>query len=563
MSYDLKSLRAPRLWGLPLKTLANLMENGYSRRIIESPIIKEAGINKIREMVLDIPPTMTPKYPPGRSMSILNAAHTLEHLEYAHYAESPRQGYRTESAYDFAKAYRNQTTTPSDVAARIIDAIKCSNERKKPINAIINWSEDDILRQAKASTLRHQEGAPRSILDGVPVAVKDEVDATPYTTSVGTKIYGKNNSAVEDGTVVARLRSAGAIIIGKAHMHEIGIGVTGQNAHFGVCRNPYNTAHHTGGSSSGSAAAVAAGLCPIAVAADGGGSIRIPAALCGTVGLKATWSRISEFGAAPLCWSVGHLGPIGSTVDDVALAYTLMAGPDTKDPLTLEQPIIHLKDYHNNNLKGVRIGIYTPWFEHAEKEIVNVCQEAVKILEARGATRHEVIIKHLDAQRIAHAITISSEMLAGVDEEYTKDPTRFGLDTRINLALGASFSAIDYVKAQRIRSLAIKEFEHAFEDVDVIITPTTAITAPAINERAQPSGESNLSALTEIMRFATAGNLTGLPALTVTAGYDSKGLPVGIQLMGRAWEEHRLLQLGRIIEEAIAKKTPQVNYRLL
>jgi Asp-tRNA(Asn)/Glu-tRNA(Gln) amidotransferase A subunit family amidase len=346
-------------------------------------------------------------------------------------------------------------------------------------------------------------------------------------------------------------------------MHEIGIGVTGQNAHLGVCRNPYSIAHHTGGSSSGSAAAVAAGLCPLSIGADGGGSIRIPAALCGIVGLKPTWSRISTYGAFPLDWTVGHLGPMGSTVNDVALGYALMAGPDTKDPLSLEQPTVHLKDYHNNNLKKIRIGIYTPWFEHASPEVVEQCHQAMKILQAQGATCHEIRIEHLDAQRLAHTVTISSEMLTAIEEAYLKDQSRFGLDTRINLAIATAFNAKDYIKAQRIRTMAIKEFHAAFEDVDVILTPTTGMVAPKINEKAQPKGESNLGVLTELMRFAVPGNITGLPALSVNAGYDKLGLPIGIQLMGRPWEEHLLLQLGRIIEEQVERVAPKVHYRLL
>jgi Asp-tRNA(Asn)/Glu-tRNA(Gln) amidotransferase A subunit family amidase len=563
MSYDLKSLRIPNIWGLPLKTLVGLLENGYSRKMLESPIIKEAGINKLREMRLNVTPTMTPKYPPGRSISSLNALHTLEQLNDEKSSESPTKGFRTESVIDFAKAYRSGQTTPEEVAKKVIEAINQSNEGKHPINAIINWSDDDILRQAKASALRFADGYPRGLLDGVPVAVKDQVDAIPYTTALGTQIFGQDHSAEDDSTVVARLRSAGAIIIGKTHMHEIGIGVTGQNAHLGVCRNPYSIAHHTGGSSSGSAAAVASGLCPLSIAADGGGSIRIPAALCGVVGLKATWGRISGYGAAPLCWSVGHIGPIGATVNDVALGYTVMAGPDTKDPLTLEQPTPHLKDYHNDNLKKIRIGIYTPWFEHASEDVVAHCLQAMKILQAQGATSHEIQIAHLDAQRIAHAVTISSEMLTAIEEEYVKDRSRFGLDTRINLAIANAFNAKDYIKAQQIRTLAMKEFQTVFEDVDVILTPTTGIVAPKINEQAQPKGESNLGVLTELMRFAIPGNLTGLPALTVNAGYDKFGLPVGIQLMGRPWEEHLLLQLGRIIEERIERIAPKVQYSLL
>lgn len=562
MAYDLKSLRVPRLWGIPLKTLVTLLENGYSRKILENPLIKEAGVDKLRDLVLEDAPIMTPKYPKGRSMSAANAKETLEIFDSQPFYEVGQPGFRFQSVFDFAKAYRNGSTTPVAVAEQVIAAIKASNEGKMPLRAIINSSEQDILNQAKASQKRIDEGSPLSILDGVPVAVKDEVDMVPYSTSVGTRIYGQNNSASDDATVVARLRAAGALLIGKANMHEIGIGVTGGNPHFGVCRNPYDPLHHTGGSSSGSASAVAAGLCPLSVGADGGGSVRIPAALCGVAGLKSTWSRVSEFGAAPLCWSVAHIGPLGATVDDVALGYSLMAGPDTQDSTTFEQPNVHLKDYLNQDLTGLRVGVFTPWFNHADKEVVEHCTTALKILESQGATRHEITIEQLDAQRIAHAVTISSEMLTAVEEEHKKDPSRFALDTRINLAIASTFTSTDYVKAQKIRGLAIKAFMDAFEDVDVIITPSSAIAAPAINSRALPEGESNLSDLTEIMRFATTANFTGLPALTINAGYTEKGLPVGVQLMGRPWEESLLLRMGRVIDRATPKQKPTVHFPL-
>lgn len=562
MAYDLKSLRVPRLWGIPLKTLVTLLENGYSRKILENPLIKEAGVDKLRDLVLEDAPIMTPKYPKGRSMSAANARETLEIFDSQPFYEVGQPGFRFQSVFDFAKAYRNGSTTPVAVAEQVIAAIKASNEGKMPLRAIINSSEQDILNQAKASQKRIDEGSPLSILDGVPVAVKDEVDMVPYSTSVGTRIYGQNNSASDDATVVARLRAAGALLIGKANMHEIGIGVTGGNPHFGVCRNPYDPLHHTGGSSSGSASAVAAGLCPLSVGADGGGSVRIPAALCGVAGLKSTWSRVSEFGAAPLCWSVAHIGPLGATVDDVALGYSLMAGPDTQDSTTFEQPNVHLKDYLNQDLTGLRVGVFTPWFNHADKEVVEHCTTALKILESQGATRHEITIEQLDAQRIAHAVTISSEMLTAVEEEHKKDPSRFALDTRINLAIASTFTSTDYVKAQKIRGLAIKAFMDAFEDVDVIITPSSAIAAPAINSRALPEGESNLSDLTEIMRFATTANFTGLPALTINAGYTEKGLPVGVQLMGRPWEESLLLRMGRVIDRATPKQKPTVHFPL-
>ncbi len=213
-----------------------------------------------------------------------------------------------------------------------------------------------------------------------------------------------------DATVVARLRAAGALLIGKANMHEIGINPNGANAHYGAARNPYDTARDPGGSSSGPAAAVAAGLCPIAIGADGGGSIRIPASLCGLVGLKPTFGRVSEAGAAPLCWSVAHIGPLGATVEDVALAYGLIAGPDTRDPNSQRQPAVGLAGWNDRlTWHGLTVGVYRPWFRHAAPAVVAANEAMLAQFERAGAQVREIVVPELDAMRLAHIIIILSE----------------------------------------------------------------------------------------------------------------------------------------------------------
>jgi Asp-tRNA(Asn)/Glu-tRNA(Gln) amidotransferase A subunit family amidase len=235
-------------------------------------------------------------------------------------AAAPGPGYRFETVADFARAYRGGQLSPVDVARRLADACSSLDERDPAMQLLIAQDADDLMAQAEASAARFAAGEPLGVFDGVPVAVKDELDQVPYPTTVGTAFLGRE-SADEDATVAARFRAQGALLFGKTAMHEIGIGVTGLNPHHGTPRNPYDPGHFTGGSSSGPAAVVAAGLCPVAIGADGGGSIRTPAALCGISGLKATYGRISEHGAYPLCWSVGHVGPLAATVLDTALAY--------------------------------------------------------------------------------------------------------------------------------------------------------------------------------------------------------------------------------------------------
>ena len=339
--------------------------------------------------------------------------------------------------------------------------------------------------------------------------------------------------------------------------------MTGLNPHHGVTRNPYNPNHFTGGSSSGSATAVAAGLVPVAISADGGGSIRIPAAFCGLFGLKSTFGRISEYGAAPLCWSVAHLGPIAGTATDTALAYAVMAGPDLRDPNTLHQPLPSLENWDQLNLNGLKLGIYKPWFQHADAEVVAACETMLRRFQEMGAEIVEISIPDLELNRIAHSVTILAEMAQALSYTYAEHHKQHGLDVRLNLALARATSSQDYLLAQRARTRIIDNFKRALEHADMILTPTTAIAAPAIPQDALPDGNSDLSATIEIMRFVTAGNMTGLPAVTFPAGYTKAGLPIGMQAMGRAWEEHQLLRLAVNAEKVVERKAPQVHYRFL
>ncbi|HEX7598629.1 MAG TPA: amidase, partial [Polyangia bacterium] len=431
-----------------------------------------------------------------------------------------------------------------------------------PLRAMINVKPEEVLRMARESAGRYRDRRPLGPLDGVPVAVKDELDMTPYPSTIGTSFLGQSPVA-EDATVVARVRQAGAMLIGKANMHEIGIGVTGQNPHHGTPRNPYDPAHYTGGSSSGPASAVAAGLCPLALGADGGGSIRIPSSLCGVVGLKSTFARLSEFGAAPLCWSVAHVGPLAASVADAALGYALMAGPDPREANSLRQPLPTLQGWDNTDIRGLRLGVYWPWFRHASPEVVAACEALLRQFERLGAQLCEVEIPDLEAARVAHVLTIAGEMASAMDCYHAEHGKQHGLDVRLNLALARSFTALDYVKAQRVRTRLIANFKRAFETVDVIVTPSTGVAAPLIPPTALPDGDSDLTTLTEIMRFATPANLTGLPAISFPAGYTPSGLPVGMQVIGRAWDEVTLLRLALVAEGLVERKAPQVFYKIL
>lgn len=552
--YDLKSVKLPYLAGGALKFFTALVEGALGGLLVPN-LLQSAGVSWLRKQVIDEAPTHHPIY------------HVKERGEETggtelEAGEAKTGGFRFESIYDYAQAYREGVTTPEEVAERVLAAIRESNAANPALRAVIAVQEEDVRRQAREAGARMRAGRGLGVFDGVPVVVKDELDMRPYATKVGTAFLGQE-AAAEDATVVARLRAKGALMVGKTNMHEIGINVTGLNPHHGTARNPYNPKHYTGGSSSGSAAAVGAGLAPVGLGADGGGSIRIPASFCGVFGLKATFGRVSEKGAAPLCWSVAHVGPLAGTATDMALAYAAICGVDGGDPNSQHQPAPSFEGWNRRDLKGVRLGVFRAWFEHAEGEVVEACLEMLKRLEAAGAEVREIEIPELELNRVAHTVTIVSEMVQAMSYTYAKHYKEHGLDVRLNLALGQAFNAQDYLLAQRARTRVMRNFNEALAGVDVIMTPSTAVAAPEIKGGALPDGESDLSTTVEIMRFATPANLTGLPAVSFPAGYTRKGLPIGMQAMGRAWEENLLLRVAMTAEQAVERRAPEVFYRVL
>ncbi|WP_408891027.1 amidase [Myxococcus faecalis] len=556
MSYQRNPVKAPRVSGLALKAFVNTLESAVGSPVLEK-LVRDSGIDRWRELSAgDAPPLQYP-LPPGAPAT--EPQSPTEQASRAILAQPVTPERETVGAY--VRAYREGGADPVSVARRLNEAIDRLERGEARMGWFIARKPDEVLRAAEASAGRHREGRALSVLDGVPVVLKDEVDLAGFPTTLGTRF--RHQVASVDSTVAARLKAAGALILGKANMNEIGINPIGLNPHHGVARNPWNRGHITGGSSSGSAAVVAAGLCPLSIGADGGGSIRIPAALCGIVGLKATWGRIPETGVPPLCWNVGHVGPLGLTVDDVAAAYALLAGPDGKDLVSQGQPPHHLSGYERADLTGVRLGICWPYFEDASADVVARCKEAVRALTAAGATVVEVPAPDLNTVLWTHSCIILSEMAESMLPHSREHASDFGLDSRTNLAIGRHFRATDLVHALRHRHRLTRELLAVMAGVDVLVTPSTATTAPLIPEGTLPDGESNLPVVDALMRFVREGNLTGFPALSVPAGHDSAGLPVGLQLMGRPYEEHLLLRLGRVVERATSARTPAVHVTAL
>jgi len=572
--YNLKSISIPRTSGRTLKILVRLLRTPGIRLLLIPLLLKQAGLTSLRKSKVKDFPVMEPIHPVESKITSAAAKKSIK--EFIDSTQNKRQTrtdektgsaakkslFQPETAADFHRAYLEEKTTPVDVAMRLLDIVRSIEESAVPLRPFIAWEERELMQQARASTERYERGESLGILDGVPISVKDELDMQPFPTMVGTKFYNTQPPA-EDATTVSRLRSAGALMVGKTNMHEIGIGVTGLNVPYGTTRNPHHLDHYPGGSSSGSAAAVAAGLSPIALGLDGGGSIRIPASLCGVVGLKTTWGRISSAGSAPLSWSVSTVGPITSTADDAALAYSFLAGADPRQLRTQNQPPVDLQDFNNANLAGVKLGVFSPWFKHASTDIVQNCERMLDAFKAQGASIEEIEIPELNEVRIAQIVTIGTEMLTSLQPHFKTFRQPFGLDALLNLTLAKEFSGCDYVKAQRIRAELIRNLTQIYQQVDAIVTPTTACTAPPILPDALINGESDLSTLTELMRYAPQANIGGFPAISFPVGYDAKGLPVGMQLMGRPWEESFLLRMAKTSEPFFTRHPPMMRFSLL
>jgi len=552
-TYHRDPVKAPRVSGLALKAFVATLE-GPAGGPVADKLLRDSGVDRFRAQSAG---SLSPLPHPLPHPSPLPRSASPQELAKAAIATDAAPPER-ETVAAFQRAYAGGLS-PTDVAARIESAVR--GFASDGMGFFIARKPEELAKDAEASAQRHKAGKALGALDGVPVVIKDELDVQGYATTLGTSF--RHDVAAADSAIAARLRAAGALLVGKGNMNEIGINPIGLNPHWGPCRNPWNKAHITGGSSSSSAATVAAGLAPISIGADGGGSIRIPAALCGVVGLKATHGRIPETGVPPLCWTPGHAGPFGLSVADCAAAYAIIAGTDGHDTASLSQPPPSLQDLDKADLTGLRIGVCRPYFDDADPDVVARCHDALKALTARGAVIKEIPPPDLNRILWSHAIIILSEMATAMLPEIKKGSARFAYDSRTNLALGQRFSSIDYVHALRHRHGITAETWAQLQGVDVIASPTTASVAPPIPESALPDGESNLPVVDALMRFIRVGNLTGFPAISVPCGFDKSGLPVGFHLLGRPWEEHLLLRLAACVESGVEVRRPAHHARVL
>ena len=452
------------------------------------------------------------------------------------------------SLAEAARKVRAREISPVDLVQASLARIRATDA---VLRAYITVFEEQALQVAKAAEIMVAAGHGLGPLHGIPIALKDNVAVRGSRTTAGSKVLG-DWVPDADATIAARLRQAGAIFIGKTNMHEFAWGGTSANPHYGAVRNPWNTAHFPAGSSGGSGVAVAARSCYGAVGTDTGGSIRLPSAINGVVGIRPTYGRVSNHGIIPLAWSMDTAGPMTRTVEDCALMFAAMAGYDAKDPTTAARPCADYGADLGQSLRGLRIGIVSGYFfHHLQPPVRDAVQAALASYEKLGAQLVEVEIENIHGN-ISAQLTIESAEPSTYHQRWMRErPQDYGDDVRTLLEVGEMLLATHYLQAQRYRTLLRNEFINAFRTVDAFVCPTLPFTATKLGATTvviENGVEEDM--LSAIMQFTGVASLTGLPALNVPCGFDAAGLPIGMQLIGRPFDEATLFRMGHAFQTA-------------
>jgi aspartyl-tRNA(Asn)/glutamyl-tRNA(Gln) amidotransferase subunit A len=449
------------------------------------------------------------------------------------------------SIAEAAKLLRARKISPLELVDAALDRIEQLNPA---LNAFITIVAARARREARAAEREIARGRWKGPLHGIPISLKDNIWTRGVRTTAGSRIL-TDFIPKTDADVAGRLARAGAILIGKTNLHEFAYGITSNNPHFGPVRNPWNRDRIPGGSSGGSAAAVATGMCFASVGTDTGGSIRIPSSLCGVVGLKPTFGLVSVDGIVPLCTSLDHAGPIARTVADATILLEAIA---EQFPKGAQWP-----DYRKLNRglpKKLRIG----WLEHyffdrVDTEVLHLIEEAAQVFRSLGAQ-----IVRVPMPRLSDALLPATNDIALAEAAYYHEsqgyfPARsadYGDDVRKRLEAGTKVTAIDYLRGRDKKPEAVAEFENAFERVDVILALATPIAAPPIGaDEIEIIGEKE-TVRSALVRMNRPANFTGHPAISIPCGFTRDGLPVGMQLIGPRWAEARLLAIAAAYESA-------------
>lgn len=428
------------------------------------------------------------------------------------------------------------------------------------LNAFIAIEPESALAAADEADERRSKATPLGALDGVPFAHKDMFYVKGQVSTCGSLIR-RDWVAETDSTALKRLTDQGAVRLGTLHMAEFAYGPTGHNVHFGPGGNPWNPRHVTGGSSSGSGAAVAARLTPAALGSDTGGSIRMPANFCGVTGLKTSVGRVSRYGAMPLSHSLDTIGPLAQTAEDCAFILQMIAGPDPHDATALDKPVPDYAMACRAPMKGMRLGVPDAFYlDNLDPATGKAFDAALDIFREDGVEIVSISLPDQAKLSAAGQILLACEAAAFHRHWLAERPQDYGAQVRARLENGFAIPAVTYLEALRWRPVALADHLRAVAEVDAFLAPVSASTAPAIlasDVGGAPGAEAVIQSITRLMRPV---NYLGLPALVVPAGFDGGGLPIGLQIVGRPFEEDRILTLGAGFQRASAfhRTVPQL-----
>lgn len=462
-----------------------------------------------------------------------------------------------------AAQIRKGELSPVELIELTLQAI---DQCEPQLNAFITVFREESLERARAADAEIRNGNDLGPLHGIPIGLKDIICVEGTRSTAGSNFFSEESPQF-DAALVSKLRDAGAIIIGKTNLHEFAFGVTTENPHFGATANPWDISRVPGGSSGGSAAAVVAGCCAGALGSDTGGSIRIPAAVCGHVGLKPTYGRISVHGVIELAQSLDTVGPMCRYVHDVALMMNILAGYDARDVHSENRPVPDYTEGLDLPLRGRRVGLPKQhFFDDLDPEVDKIVGNAIKVLEELGV---EFVELDLPSAEVGHEVTLTlltaeagqfhQQRLAAHREDY-------GVDVRELLEDGLALPATAYIRAVRVREIVRREFVGAFEKVDCIISPTAPIPAPLRSTHDLSGGSESNRIRPHLTRNTRLINLLGLPSISVPCGFaqvensgSEKGLPVGLQISGPWWSEKTLLHIAHAYERATPWHTKNVK----
>ena len=420
----------------------------------------------------------------------------------------------------------------------IIDAHLSRIRATEPVlNSFITVLADEAMTAARQAERDVRAGRYRGPLHGIPVGLKDLFNTSGVRTTSGSRIYD-NYIPAQDCTVAARFREAGAILLGKLNMHQFAYGPTGENPDYGHMHNPWDPERVSGGSSGGSGSAAAAGQCTITTGSDTGGSIRIPAALCGIVGLKPTYGRVSRHGLTPLAWSMDHPGPMVRTVEDAAITMNVIAGHDPNDVASANLPVPDYTAALTGEIRGLRVGVPRQYMEAPlDPEVRQAVNGALEQMETMGAEVAEVEFPEFNDAAAISTTMLMAEATACFRDLLASDGNRLYEPVRLRLEAGLFISAADYLRAQQGRAVFDRAARRLLEDVDLLAGPTEPVTAPPLLQQQVLAGEQEIGTVAALTQYTRPYNITGFPAISVPCGFSTDGMPIGLQLAGRPFDE--------------------------